>query len=173
MIKKTLVLGGVSLLVFAGCGGASVDDVPVDDVFDIEVELPEGDIDFPEKMTEDDLTDMMDAYNDLFEEADGEASLSGSCNSIAAHSVCVDYRGSYWKTEDFKKLNCSGSDMVYSKNTCPYSEIGGCQNGEGTMFETVVWMYQHGGDPITNDALPHAIGACNAVYGAQWVLPEF
>jgi hypothetical protein len=173
MIKNIIVLGGVSLLVFAGCGGGAVDDVvveeAVDDVFDIDV----SDIDLSDGMTEDDLTDMLDAYGELFEEADGEASLSGSCNSIAAHSVCVDYRGSYWKNEDFKKLNCSGPDTVYSENTCPYSEIGGCQNGEGTMFETVVWMYQHGGDPITNDALPHAIGACNAAYGAQWVLPEF
>ena len=174
---KKLLLLLVLPIFLAGCinqqGAVPASDEPVDDVFDIEVDLPEGDIDFPEKMTEDDFKDTLDAYSELFEEPEGVMSVSGSCNSIAAHSVCIDYMGSYWKNEEFKKLNCSGPDSVYSENSCPYSEIGGCQNGEGTMVETVIWMYQHGGDPITDEVLPHAIGACNAVYGSQWVLPEF
>lgn len=160
---------------FVACGQqASVlsSDETVDDVFDIEVDLPEGDINHPETMTEDDYADMLDAYGELFEEIDGDGKVKGSCNSVAQNSVCIDYMGSFWSNEQMK-LNCSGPEVSFSKNTCPYSEIGGCKSGGGTMTEIVIWYYPYGGEPITGELIDITQKVCNATWASQWTMPMF
>jgi len=98
------------------------------------------------------------------------AGVRGSCNVIADKSTCIDYVGSLWTDEQIE-LNCQGVG-VWSKNTCPYSEIGGCQVGAGTIAETIAWSYTTGGQPMPLEAVQYAAGACNATAMAKWVLPD-
>ena len=175
MINRIIALSGACLLVFAGCGGGAVSvvdaDEAVDDVFDIEVDLP-GDINNPETMDEDDYMDMIDAYSDLFEDPNGDGKVKGSCNSVAENSVCIDYMGSFW-TEEQMKLNCTGPEVSFSKNTCPYPEIGGCKSGGGTITEIIIWYYPYGGEPITGELIDITRQVCNVTYMSQWTMPEF
>lgn len=108
---------------------------------------------------------------ELIEESPGEKyQVRGSCNTINDKSACMDYIGSFW-TEEQMKLNC-GSEGTWSKNTCPYSEVGGCRLGAGTMAETVIWNFKHGGQPFPMEALPSAQKVCNVSPGSSWVTSE-
>ncbi len=108
---------------------------------------------------------------ELIEEIEEEYKVRGSCNVIAEKSTCVDYIGSYWDTPEVKELNCDGVG-IYSDNTCPYSELGGCQTTPGTMVETIAWSYPYGGQPISVEEAGYQAMACNALGMAQWVTPD-
>jgi len=122
--------------------------------------------------SEDDIEETYDAVADMFEDFENRK-VRGSCNAIGKGSTCVDYVGLYWENSEFATLNCTGPGQVFSENTCPYPDNGGCQAGAGTVFETVVWMYPYGGSPVTGDALKAAITSCNLIMGSQWIAPEF
>lgn len=159
VIFLTIVLSGCSLLL----GGGSQTDI----------DGGGGDINNPETMTEEDWQEMAEAYQDLFTQETGERKIvKGSCNVIADKSSCVDYTGSYWATNDeFMELNCQGAG-VFSKDACPYTNIGGCINGPSTMTESVVWLYETGGSPTTQADKPYAQGACDANPMGQWTTPD-
>ena len=93
-----------------------------------------------------------------------ESNAIGSCNVINDSSVCTDYIGSYWATPSVKDLNCQGVG-IYRDNPCPQPTSGGCQNSVGTSYETIIWYYPHGGDPITGDLITYAAGTCSATGG--------
>lgn len=138
----TAIICALIVLTGAGCGGA---------------------------VTEDESIEYEDV-EELIEEIDQAYKIRGSCNAIARASQCVDYIGSFW-TEEQMKLNCEGVGQ-FSTNTCPYSEVGGCQVGAGTLAENVMWSFSYGGEPIAGEQIIYASGACNAIPGAQWVTPE-
>ena len=124
----------------------------------------------PPDTPEDEQIEYEDVH-ELIEEIDQDYRVRGSCNVIAEKSTCVDYTGSYWDSPDVKELNCDGVG-VYSDNTCPYTNLGGCQATPGTMFETIVWHYGHGGQPFDQETASYAAAACNALATAQWVTPD-
>jgi hypothetical protein len=115
--------------------------------------------------------DSAEAYGELMEDVSNknDGKVKGSCNSIATSSICRDYTGSYW-TFDRIKQNCRGGGAA-SRNACPDTEIGGCKSGEGTILETVAWMYEEGGDPITREDQPYMMGVCNMTQDSKWVMP--
>ena len=120
--------------------------------------------------TQDEIDETVEAAEELLEEIDETYKVRGSCNLIAKSSSCLDYIGSFW-TEENMKPNCAGAG-AWSKNTCPYSDRGGCQTGGGTVMEAVVWSYGHGGQPISIEEAGYMAGACNAIIMSKWVTPE-
>ncbi|NQT49715.1 hypothetical protein HQ571_03415 [Candidatus Kuenenbacteria bacterium] len=132
-----------SLVIFTGCESGSV-------------------------VTETDFTE--DEVMDIIEEVDGDGKIQGSCGAYAK-STCIDYIGSFW-TEDQMKLNCSGPDATFSKNTCKYSDFGGCNVGAGTFTEIVTWSYKEGSAGYNEENIVYAAGACNALPMAKWIVPE-
>lgn len=121
-------------------------------------------------MVPDDQAVDYEEVKDLIEEAKPSNNVRGSCNVIAESSTCLDYIGSIW-TEEQMKLNCQGSG-TFSKNTCPYTEVGGCRTAGDTVAETVIWSYNYGGQPITPENEQYLAGACNALAPGQWVTPD-
>jgi hypothetical protein len=117
--------------------------------------------------TEEEADETYDAVTDILEETTTQGT-KGSCNNIDYGSQCLDYVGSYW-TEEYMKLNCGMG--TFSLDACPYTTVGGCQFGSGTMMETIMWSYDYGGDPVIESA-PYAQGACNSITGGAWVLPD-
>ena len=103
----------------------------------------------------------------LVAENTNPAKVRGSCNAITTGSQCVDYIGSMW-TQQQMELNCKGGGL-FSLNSCPYSDVGGCRTGIGTLAEIVMWSYNSGGDPITPEVEPYTRMACNATASCQWV----
>jgi len=93
-----------------------------------------------------------------------ESNVIGSCNVIDGSSICTDYVGSYWATPDVVALNCQGVG-IYSDKQCPQPTSGGCQNSAGTSYETIIWYYPYGGEPITGELISYAAGTCGAVGG--------
>jgi len=139
-----LVLSLFAVLIISGCGNQG--DLPKDTQTDYEKDV-----------------------KPLIEEKTNPAKSRGSCNAIDFGSVCIDYIGSMW-TEQQMKLNCQGAGRVFSKNGCPYSEVGGCRSTPGAIPETIAWSYNYGGDPITAENVQYASGACNQLAPiAQWV----
>ncbi|OIO53054.1 hypothetical protein AUJ46_06100 [Candidatus Peregrinibacteria bacterium CG1_02_54_53] len=130
-----------------------------------------------EELPPDQQVDYEEVKELIEEAAPGKRTVHGSCNIIATGSHCLDYVGSYWKNEEFMRLNCEGmqgeGQGAFSKNACPYTEVGGCQATSDTIMETILWAYDTGGSPITPDVAPYEQMACNANPAAQWVLPEF
>lgn len=121
-------------------------------------ELPEGQqIDYEEDV------------KPLIEENTGHK-VRGSCDVIATASHCEDYIGSIW-TEDQMRLNCGGVG-TFSLNSCAYSDNGGCMIARDTVTENIMWSYPTGGQPITGEELKYEIMACDALAGAEWVMPE-
>jgi len=102
---------------------------------------------------------------------DGKRTVYGSCNAIATASNCIDYVGSIWAENNMAELNCEGAG-VFSKNTCPYSEFGGCQTSAGTIMEIVAWTYREGPGGYDEESLPYAKGACDANPVANWTMPD-
>lgn len=95
----------------------------------------------------------------------------GSCNVIAEKSTCVDYVGSMWADNNSAELNCKGVG-TFSKNTCPYSELGGCQSSAGTVMEIISWFYEEGPGEFTDESIPYARMACEAVANSNWTMPD-
>jgi hypothetical protein len=122
-------------------------------------------------MPEGERIDYEDDVKPLIEEIDEAYKVRGSCNVIAEKSTCVDYVGSFWDQPEQKELNCDGVG-VYSDNTCPYSDRGGCQMGGGTFTEVITWHYGSGGQAFTEEDIIYASGACNAIPGGKWVGPD-
>jgi len=124
-----------------------------------------------EGVSEDQAVDYEDDVKPLIEEKTNSAKSRGSCNLIAGGSTCLDYVGSLW-TEQQMKLNCGDPRGTFSLDACPYSEVGGCRTGAGTIAETIIWSYDYGGEPITPEVKPYSMGACNVLPVADWVTPE-
>lgn len=103
---------------------------------------------------------------------DGKRTIYGSCNAIDKASNCIDYVGSIWGDNNMAELNCEGVG-IFSKNTCPYSEYGGCQSGFGTVMETIAWAYKEGGGGYDDESIIYARKACDAIPSANWTMPEF
>jgi len=95
--------------------------------------------------------------------------VRGSCNFIDAQSICVDFVGEVF-TEDRMKLSCA--EGKFSFNSCPYSDLGGCQATPGTITESIAWSYNYGGQPITAEEAGYQAKACNALAVGKWVKPE-
>ena len=133
----------LSLVIFTGCENGGTD---------AEMDITEEDV------------------MDLVEEIDGDGKIKGSCGAYAK-STCIDYIGSFW-TEEQMKLNCSGPDVAFSKNTCKYAELGGCNMGAGTFTEIVTWHYKEGSGGYNEETVIYASGACNALPMAKWIQPE-
>ncbi len=109
---------------------------------------------------------------ELIEEIDEEYKIRGSCNAIDTHSTCVDYVGSYWGSDiEYMRLNCAGAG-TFSENTCPYSELGGCRVAPDTIFETIAWSYDYGGQAISEEEAGYQAMACNALVTGQWTTPD-
>ena len=123
-----------------------------------------------EDVPADQAIDYEEDVKPLIEEKTNSAKSRGNCNLIAAGSTCLDYVGSLW-TEQQMKLNCGDPRGTFSLNACPYSEVGGCRTGGGTIAETIIWSYDYGGDPITPEVKPYTMSACNALQIADWVTP--
>lgn len=94
---------------------------------------------------------------------DTQGSVNGSC-SFLPESRCMDYIGSFW-TRQQMELNCQGAG-IFSTNTCPYPELGGCKTTGGTITEAVMWTYDAEG-------LIYQQGVCNANPMGEWVLPAY
>lgn len=101
----------------------------------------------------------------------GKRTVYGSCNDIANSSNCIDYVGSMWKDNDSAKLNC-GEGRNFSTNSCPYSEFGGCQMNDGSVMESIAWVYEEGPGEYTAESVQYAAMACNNLPNAKWVTPE-
>jgi hypothetical protein len=142
-MSKYLIFACTLFLIGAGCIGT-----PQDSQVDYEVDV-----------------------KPLIEEIDEKYQVRGSCNVIASKSTCIDYVGSIWDQPDQKELNCNGVGE-YSKNTCPYSDLGGCQAGGGTMMETIAWSYDYGGQPISKEDAQYQAMACNTLPVGKWVHPD-
>jgi hypothetical protein len=108
---------------------------------------------------------------DRTEEFGSMASVRGSCNAIASKSTCIDYFGSFW-TEQQMRLNCSGPGVTFSRNGCPYAELGGCNTGAGTIADAVLWHYAEGGQPFNASTVNDARIVCLNTPMAQWVSAE-
>jgi hypothetical protein len=104
-----------------------------------------------------------DEIMNIVEEVDGDGKVRGSC-SVIDQNTCLDYIGSIW-TKQQMELNCQGSG-VFSLETCPYSTVGGCRTGEGTISETIVWSY------LSQEEASYQAKACNALPVASWVMPD-
>ncbi|MFZ2190335.1 MAG: hypothetical protein WA057_02630 [Candidatus Magasanikiibacteriota bacterium] len=98
-----------------------------------------------------------------------EAKVRGSCSFIEGQSTCIDFIGEVF-TEDRMKMSCA--DGKFSLDSCPYSDLGGCQATPGTVSESIVWSYDYGGQPITAEEAGYAAQACNAMSISKWVLPS-
>ena len=118
---------------------------------------------------ETDITE--DEVFDLIEEVDGDGKVKGSCAAYGK-STCIDYVGSFWTNEQMT-LNCSGPDVTFmSDKTCNYADFGGCNMGTDTFTEIVTWHYEEGSGGYNAESIPYAIGACNALPMASWVMPD-
>ena len=107
---------------------------------------------------------------DIIKESDStKKKVQGSCDQIAKASHCVDFVGSVY-TEERMKLSCS--EGKFSKNTCSYSNNGGCRSMEGTISESIIWSYDYGGNPMKGEELQYEIKACNSLSIAKWITPE-
>jgi hypothetical protein len=120
--------------------------------------------DNPSGLTEDEVLD-------LAEEIGGTSGVKGSCNAIAAKSTCLDYFGSFW-TEQQMRLNCTGPGVAFSLNGCPYSELGGCNTGVGTISDAVLWHYGRGAHAFSAEDAAAAERVCNMTPLSRWVKPE-
>ena len=123
-----------------------------------------------EELSQEEIDEGIEVVEDLLEEVEDEYKVRGSCDTIASASHCLDYIGSFW-TEQQMELNC-GAAGTFSKNTCPYSNNGGCQAGAGTITESVVWSYDYGGQPITGENVKYEAMACDANPLGKWVTPD-
>jgi len=102
-------------------------------------------------------------------ETDEKAKVRGSCNVINSKSTCIDFIGSIF-TEERMKLSCAEGE--FSFNSCPYSDLGGCQATPGTISESIAWSYDYGGQPITKEEAGYQAQACNALGASKWVMPD-
>lgn len=125
----------------------------------------ERDLDEEMNLIEESISLNLDEENTLDEVS--KTNVKGSCDVIAEGSTCLEYVGSFWNTTN-AKLNCSESGS-FSTKPCPRPAVGGCQTSGGTAQEVIIWHYDYGGDPFTDELVPYASGACNAVPGGQWI----
>lgn len=102
---------------------------------------------------------------------EGKRTVYGSCNAISTSSNCIDYVGSFWKDNNMAELNCKGAG-TFSKNTCPYSEFGGCQTSPGTIMEIIAWVYKEGPGEYNDESVPYARATCNELPTANWTMPD-
>jgi hypothetical protein len=112
-----------------------------------------------------------DEVFDLTEEVGSTNRVRGSCNAIAAKSTCIDYFGSFW-TEQQMRLNCTGAGVSFSLNACPYTALGGCNTGAGTIADAVAWHYNRGAHAFNAQTAADATRVCNATPLSKWVKPE-
>jgi len=98
-----------------------------------------------------------------------KSKVRGSCNVIDSKSTCIDFIGSVF-SEERMKLSCA--EGKFSFNSCPYSDLGGCQATPGTISESIIWSYDYGGQPITMEEAGYGAKACNAMPASKWVLPS-
>ncbi len=103
---------------------------------------------------------------------DGKGKFYGSCNAISTASNCIDYVGSMWGTNDMAELNCENVGIFSKKNTCPYSEYGGCQTTGGSVMEIIAWVYPEGPGDYNDESVPYAREVCNRTPMAKWVMPD-
>jgi len=97
-----------------------------------------------------------------------ESKVRGSCNVIDSKSVCFDFIGEIF-SEDRMRLSCE--EGKFSLDSCPYSDLGGCQATPGTVSESIAWSYNYGGEPISAEEAGYQAQACNSMTISKWVLP--
>lgn len=101
-------------------------------------------------------------------ETSEKSRVRGSCDIITSKSTCIDFVGSIF-TEERMKLSCE--EGKFSHNSCPYSDLGGCQATGGTISESIAWSYSYGGEPISAEEASYQAKACNALPAGKWVTP--
>jgi hypothetical protein len=137
MFKKTLVLLTGALLLFTL---SACSDSPSDNEIDYEADVKP------------------------LIESSAKPRVQGSCNVIAEKSTCIDFIGEIF-TEDRMRLSCE--EGTFSFDSCPYSDLGGCQALTGTVSESIAWSYGTGGAPITPEEAGYQAQACNALLSAK------
>jgi len=160
MNKKFFATMAIMFL-FIGCSPA--EDTIVEEIEEIE------DIEEISAVVEDlaEVGSIEEVVEDIYQPEENNGKVVGSCNSIEAHSACIDYTGSFW-TWQIIDLGCTEEGMFASKNPCPVESIGGCRIGGGTASEMTTWFYGFGGEPIDPENEQYAMGACNATLGSSW-----
>lgn len=112
--------------------------------------------------------DYEDDVAPLIEETNATHKVLGSCNVIDSKSTCFDFIGSVF-TEDRMRLSCT--EGTFSFDACPYSDLGGCMAMPNTISESISWLYNYGGAPITAEEASYSAMACNAMETSKWVTP--
>lgn len=90
-----------------------------------------------------------------------------SCNAIAKTSTCIDYIGSFW-TETQMKYACEYSGTL-SPEPCETGSIGGCNVGQGSFNDMIIWMYSRGGASIVASSAKSAKPACDMNPMGTWL----
>ncbi|MFA5792508.1 MAG: hypothetical protein WC897_01400 [Candidatus Gracilibacteria bacterium] len=119
-------------------------------------------------LPDDQNIDYEDDVKPLIEETEAGHKVRGSCNVIDSKSTCFDFIGSVF-TEDRMRLSCT--EGTFSFDACPYSDLGGCMATPGTISESISWLYNYGGQPITAEEASYSAMACNAMDAGRWVTP--
>lgn len=82
------------------------------------------------------------------------AGAKGSCNSVGAHSTCLDYTGSYWSsTPGAMRGHCSGPDVSLDREWCVVDpdtawgsvRFGSCIYNQFAATEFITHFYLIGG----------------------------
>ena len=92
--------------------------------------------------------------------------IGGSCDLIAKTSTCLEYVGQFW-TEEQMGYNCYEGTLSFEP--CERGEIGGCDIGENSMTEMVIWMYPYGASPITAKDAQAAKPTCDMNPMGTWI----
>ena len=91
---------------------------------------------------------------------------SGSCNTIAQNSTCVEYLGAGWAPLGAQGCGYAGA---WSDRPCPRSAFGGCHINKGGAHEMITWFYLEGGGGFTGADAPFAAPACDANPLGRWI----
>ncbi|MFA6458193.1 MAG: hypothetical protein WCV72_02265 [Patescibacteria group bacterium] len=158
MTKKIFVLAALTLLL-AGCSTnqdmGNTDELKLDDLGLLEESITPTTGDLPAPTT--------------VPKSGSGNKVIGSCNSIEAHSACIDYIGSIWTSQVIAASCNSEQGMVFSPEACPADSVGGCQIGGGSDNEMVTWFYSFGAEPVGAGVVQYSAAACNATPGAVWI----
>lgn len=88
-----------------------------------------------------------------------DAFFTGSCSALDTESYCIDFLGSAWTEED-KQSVCEGMGTL-SPTVCPTGSLGGCLTDNSPEEGIVMWYYNEGGTPYSDEDLVFAERSCD------------
>ncbi|MGD8897501.1 MAG: hypothetical protein PVJ73_15820, partial [Acidobacteriota bacterium] len=62
--------------------------------------------------------------------------------------------------------------VAFSLDACPYTDLGGCNTGVGTIADAVLWHYDRGAQAFSAADAAAAERVCNETPLSRWVKPE-